>query len=77
MGTTALTPRQARASCHSMPDIPELPDIEALAAALGIPLRPEWHDAIRQNLAITLRLGALFAERPVPDELELAPVFRA
>ena len=55
----------------------DLPDIEALAAALGIPIRPEWHDGIRQNLAISLRLGALMAEAPLPDELDLAPVFRA
>ena len=55
----------------------DLPDIEALAAALGIPIRPEWHDGIRQNLATSLRLGALVTELPLPDELELAPVFRA
>lgn len=66
MGMATLTLHQIRASCRAMPDAPGLPDIEALAAALGIPLRPEWHDAIRQNLAITLRLGALMAELPPP-----------
>lgn len=60
-----------------MDETPELPDIEALAAALGIPIQPEWHAAIRDNLATSLRLGTLVAELPLPDELDLAPVFRA
>lgn len=63
--------------CGHSPAMPDLPDIEVLAAALGIPIRPEWHDAIRRNLEISLRLGAEMGEVPAPDELELAPVFRA
>ena len=55
----------------------DLPDIEILAAALGIPLRPEWHETIRQNLAVSLRLGALVGEVELPDGLEAAPVFEA
>ena len=56
---------------------PDLPDIEVLAATLGIPLRPEWHDTVRQNLAISLRLASLVGEVPLPDDAEPAPVFRA
>ena len=50
--------------------------LDALAAALGIPLRPEWREAVRTNLDISLRLGSLVAAFPLEDEAELAPVFR-
>ena len=43
----------------------------------GLPLRPEWMPGIRENLAMNLRLGALVAEFPLPDEAEPAPVFKA
>lgn len=61
------------------PDLPDpnLPDIEALAAALGIPLRPDWHATIRQNLVVSLRLARQVMDEPLPDGLEPAPVFRA
>lgn len=53
------------------------PDLDALATHLGIPLRPEWHDTIRANLEISLRLAKAVAEFPLDDEADLAPVFRA
>ena len=52
-------------------------DIEALAAALGIPVQPEWVDAIRANLVISMRLGDVVAEFPLEDDADLAPVFVA
>lgn len=53
------------------------PDLDALAAALGITLRPEWHGGVRLNLDASLRLAREVAEFPLDDEAELAPVFRA
>ena len=53
------------------------PDIDALAAALGIPLRPEFREGVAANLAVSLRLATLVAAFPLDDEEDLAPVFRA
>jgi len=44
---------------------------------LGIPLRPEWRPAVREHLAVTLRVAAAVSEFPLPDDAEPAPVFRA
>jgi hypothetical protein len=59
-----------------MPD-----DLDALilagTTALDIPVEPEWHDAIRANLSVTLRHAALVDSFPLPDEADPAPVFRA
>ena len=51
--------------------------IDAAAAALAIPVDPEWKSEIRANLATTLRLAALVGEMELPDDAEPAPVFRA
>jgi hypothetical protein len=51
--------------------------IEAAAAALAIPIRPEWKSEIRANLAVTFRLAALVGEKELPDDAEPAPVFKA
>ena len=61
---------------------PPLPDpldafVEAAARVLVLPLEPQWHAAIKANLAVNLRLAALVAEFALPDEAEPAPVFRA
>lgn len=51
--------------------------IAAAAAALDLPLEPEWRPAVKANLAVTLRLAASVGEFALPDEAELAPVFKA
>ncbi|WP_419897705.1 DUF4089 domain-containing protein [Roseomonas sp. USHLN139] len=51
--------------------------IDAQAALLGLPLQPEWREAIRANLRVTLRFGALVEAFALPDEAEPAPVFSA
>lgn len=51
--------------------------IDASAAALALPVAPEWKPAIRGNLEVTLRLAHLVAELELPDEAEPAPVFEA
>ena len=50
-------------------------DLDALAATLGITLRPEWHETIRTNLDISLRMATHVAEFDLDDEADLAPVF--
>ena len=52
-----------------------VPDVDALAAALGITLQPEWHDTIRLNLEISLRLAKEVAAFPLDDHAEPAPVY--
>lgn len=49
--------------------------IDALAASLGIKLRPEWRAGVRLNYEVSLRLANEVAEFPLEDEAELAPVY--
>ena len=51
--------------------------IDAGTALLGIPIEPEWREAIRANLLVTLRLADTVDKFPLPDEADPAPVFRA
>ena len=51
--------------------------IAAAAAALGLPLEPDWQPAVKANLAVTLKHAALVGEFPLPDAAEPAPVFEA
>ena len=51
--------------------------MDASARALGIEIAPDWRDAVRANLAVTFRMGALVLSFPLPDEADPAPVFTA
>ena len=51
--------------------------IGAAAHALALPVEPAWKPAIRANLEVTLRLAASFADFPLPNDAEPAPVFVA
>jgi hypothetical protein len=51
--------------------------IDAAARMLDLPLEPEWRAAVKANLQVTLRQGALVAEFALPDDAEPTPVFRA
>ena len=51
--------------------------IAAAAAALQLPLEPDWQTAVKANLAVTLKHAATVAEFALPDDAEPAPVFRA
>jgi hypothetical protein len=51
--------------------------IDSAAQTFALPIEPAWRDAIKANLAVTLRMGALVAEFELPDEAEPAPVFEA
>jgi hypothetical protein len=51
--------------------------IAAAAAALELPLEPEWQPAVKANLAVTLKHASLVADFALPDEAEPAPIFKA
>jgi len=51
--------------------------IEAGARILGLPVAPEWRQAIRLHLAISLGHGQALAEFALPEDLDPAPVFAA
>jgi len=51
--------------------------IDASAALLGLTIQPAWRDPVRANLTVSLRMGALVMDFPLPDDAEPAPVFTA
>jgi len=56
-------------------DLDEL--IDAVAAALALPLDPTWLPAVKANLETTLKMAQIVEEFPLSDEAEPACVFRA
>ena len=73
------TRSKAAARAKSAPAAPEVLDqfIEATAHVLALPVEPAWKGAVKANLEVTLRLAASFADFPLPDDAEPAPVFTA
>jgi 1-carboxybiuret hydrolase subunit AtzG-like protein len=51
--------------------------IAAAAHALALPVEAAWKGAVKANLEVALRLAASFADFPLPDDAEPAPVFTA
>jgi Protein of unknown function (DUF4089) len=51
--------------------------MDASAVLLGLTIAPEWRDAVRANLSLTFRMGAVVGAFELPDEAEPAPVFSA
>jgi hypothetical protein len=51
--------------------------IDTSAAALRIPLEPQWRAEVKLQLQVILHHGAVVAEFPLPDDAEPAPVFKA
>jgi hypothetical protein len=51
--------------------------IDAVAKALALPVEDAWKPMVRANLEVSLRLGRLVDEFPLPDETEPASVFSA
>jgi hypothetical protein len=49
--------------------------IAASARALALPVKPEWHAAVKANLDVTLKLAAVVAEFELPDDAEPAPIY--
>jgi len=51
--------------------------IDAGTAVVGIEMKPEWRQAVRMHLVISLGHAVTVMEAPLPDDLDPAPVFRA
>jgi ribonuclease PH len=51
--------------------------IDAGTAALGIALKPEWREAIRMHLAISLGHAETVLAADLSDHLDPAPVYLA
>ena len=51
--------------------------IDAVSAALALPIEEAWRPAVRANLEVSLRLARLVDEFALPDATEPAPVFTA
>jgi hypothetical protein len=47
------------------------------ARALALTIDPAWHDSVKFNLGLILRLATLFDGFPLPDDTEPGPVFHA
>jgi hypothetical protein len=51
--------------------------VDASAHALDLKIEPAWRGTVRDNLATTFALAAVFADFPLPDDAEPAPIFSA
>jgi hypothetical protein len=51
--------------------------VDAAARALDLSIAPAWRGAVKANLAVSFALAELFADFPLPDDAEPAPVFSA
>lgn len=61
-----------------MPPTDPLDDyIDAVAAALALPVTAAQKPAVRINLDVTLRMARLVQEFPLPDEIEPASIYEA
>lgn len=60
-----------------MPNDPLDDYIDAVAAALALPIEPAWKPAVRANLDVTLKMARAVQEFPLPDEIEPASVYEA
>lgn len=50
--------------------------IDALAAVLALPVDAAHREGTVENLVRILTVGGLVTEFPLPEEIEVAPVFR-
>jgi Protein of unknown function (DUF4089) len=51
--------------------------VDAAARALDLAVEPAWKGAVKTNLEVTFGLARTFADFPLPDDAEPAPVFVA
>lgn len=51
--------------------------IDAVAAALALPIEDAWKPSVRANLEVTLKLAQMVDEFPLPDETEPASIYAA
>src|SRR5437660_1873031 len=76
---TRVSARRAgkRRPIKTLPRDPLNDFIAAMAAALDLPVEPQWRPAIKANLGVILRQAALVGDFALPDDAEPAPVFEA
>lgn len=84
MARKAKTKPAARRAVKRIPAKANRPKIDPLdayvaaaAQALDLPLTAQYRPGVKMNLAVTMRMAAIVAAFPLPDEAEPAPVFRA
>jgi len=65
-------PRTEQASRDPLDDF-----VEAAARALNLKVQSAWKGSVKANLATTFALAASFADFPLPDDAEPAPIFSA
>lgn len=51
--------------------------IDAVSAALALPIEDAWKPSVRANLDVTLKLARMVDEFPLPDETEPASIYAA
>jgi len=51
--------------------------IDAVSAALALPIEDAWKPSVRANLEVTLKLARMVDEFPLPDEAEPASIYAA
>ncbi|MBS0644298.1 MAG: DUF4089 domain-containing protein [Proteobacteria bacterium] len=51
--------------------------IDAGTAALGLPMKEAWREAVRLHMRISLGHATTVLEAPIDDHLEQAPEFKA
>jgi hypothetical protein len=49
--------------------------LDAIAASLGLPVAPEWREAIIFHMKLVGEAARLVEDFPLSDEAEAAPVF--
>lgn len=50
--------------------------VEQMAAVIGLPLQPDHQPGVVDNVTRIIALAQLVAEFPLPEEIEIAPVFQ-
>ena len=50
--------------------------IDAGTAVLGLPIKPQWRDAVRMHMRISLGQAKIVLETVLDDHLDQAPEFR-
>lgn len=51
--------------------------VEGAAGLLGLPVAPDWREAVVANLRVLQAAAALVGAFPLPDEADAAPVYEA
>ncbi len=49
--------------------------VNQMAAAIGLPLQPEHRQGVIDNLDRIMAIAPLVTEFPLPEDIEIAPIF--